>query len=174
MAERLLDDYSTLTWRPSHWFLTVTLLGLAVSAVGCAAPLTGSRPAAPVQPPALRPTTAQTQPVEATPSPAADPPLQVRRPVPGSSVGAPIQIEGTARLAEGAVAAIVRNDLGKELGRASTTPTAEASARGAFALEVAFPRSAGGQSAFLEVFTISARDGSVQHVTRIPVQLVRE
>src|SRR5919202_5519085 len=100
-AERQLYAYSMLPARPCHWFLTVTLLGLAVSAVGCGEPVVRSRPAAPAQPPALRPTAARAQPAEPTPSPTVDPPLQVRHPLPGSSVRPPVQIEGTAWLAEG-------------------------------------------------------------------------
>ncbi|HEX2171158.1 MAG TPA: Gmad2 immunoglobulin-like domain-containing protein [Dehalococcoidia bacterium] len=152
-----------------RWIGVTMSLCLAMAVTGCTAPPS----TAPAAPPVIRPAAAQTPPAEAHPSASVPQALSVWQPAPGSLVTNPVRIEGAATQATNAVSAIVRDDLGKELGRGSTSLAAGHPPPVDFVLEVPFVVVAGSRAVSVEVFTLNATDGSVQQITRVPVRVER-
>lgn len=93
----------------------------------------------------------------------------VTEPRPNDSVSSPVTLRGTARVFEAALSARAVSSSGTELGIAHFTTNAGAPEFGSFDARLTFRRPAGVSSGFVEVFTHSAKDGSVQDLVRIPV-----
>ena len=95
--------------------------------------------------------------------------IKVYAPQPGADISSPVNISGEARVFEGTVNYRVRDNNGTVIGEGFTTATSpEMGQFGPYAAAAAFsqPRTEIGQ---VEVFNLSARDGSVENLVVIPV-----
>lgn len=97
--------------------------------------------------------------------------IQITEPGPGSRLTAPIHITGNAdpTFEQTLVVRIVLDD-GTELNRAPTNIMADAGNRGPFSIDMDFAVS-GERQAFIQVFSISPRDGGITHLNSVVVTL---
>lgn len=94
----------------------------------------------------------------------------VTEPKPNDRVSSPVTLRGRARVFEAAVSSRVVSESGAELGTSHFMTSAGAPEFGDFRAEMSFIRPSGVSRGFVEVFTYSAKDGSVQDLVRIPVR----
>jgi hypothetical protein len=169
--------------------LTAALILTAASAA-CNMPLSGTAPPAPA--PVSTPATATSAPAaaaptsppiaSATPAPAATPtelPLRpaqeeailILEPGPGSRVTSPLRVAGIAdsTFEQALVVRLVLDD-GSLLALEPTTIRTEMGTRGPFEVVVPFDL-AGERSALLQVYSASARDGGLTHLSSVGVLL---
>lgn len=98
------------------------------------------------------------------------PPIVVTAPVAGDRVASPVTVTGTADVFEATVSVRVLDAAGREVGTAFTTASCGSGCRGAYRLAVRYRGAAAG-GGVVEVFQVSARDGSRVDVVRVPVEL---
>jgi len=98
------------------------------------------------------------------------PPIVVLDPVIGRRVSSPITITGTADVFEATVSVRLLDGAGAELATAFTTATCGSGCRGDYRLTLPY-RTTGGGAGTVEVYQVSARDGSRQDVVSVPVRL---
>ncbi|QLQ36092.1 Gmad2 immunoglobulin-like domain-containing protein [Micromonospora robiginosa] len=98
------------------------------------------------------------------------PAIVVTAPVIGEHVGSPVTVTGTADVYEATVSARVLDAAGRQVGAAFTTASCGSGCRGAYRLTVRYRGVAPG-GGVVEVFQVSARDGSRMDVVRVPVTL---
>jgi hypothetical protein len=91
-----------------------------------------------------------------------DPPVVVLEPVPGSTVGEPVWVRGTANVFEAQVGLRVRDAGGKVILQTWTTATCGTGCRGTFEKSLALPDSVRGEIV-IEAYAPSAEDGSDMH-----------
>jgi Immunoglobulin-like domain of bacterial spore germination len=140
----------------------VLLIGALFLAGACArAQGTSSGPTGPSTRP---PTTAPSQ----TPTERAA--IVVERPGSGKAVSSPISISGTANVFEAVVSFRLVGDGGIELASGHAMASCGTGCRGSYEASLKYVVS-GDQSATLEVFEASAKDGSPINVVRVPVML---
>jgi len=72
----------------------------------------------------------------------------------GSTVGAPVEVQGTASVANGTVVAVVLDAAGAELGRATTTASAAAPDFGHYDVQVSFGGAASGSRGTIKVYGV--------------------
>lgn len=101
-----------------------------------------------------------------------DPPVVLFEPVPGSEVGEPVMVRGTANVFEAQVGLRVRDAGGRVIVQTWTTATCGTGCRGTFEKTLALPDSVRGDIV-IEAFAPSAEDGSDMHrvearVRRVP------
>jgi Immunoglobulin-like domain of bacterial spore germination len=75
-------------------------------------------------------------------------------------ISSPVEITGTASVDKGTVVAVVLDNAGNELGRATTTASASKPDFGHFDVTVPFSGATSGQKGKLKVFGVSSRDGT--------------
>jgi germination protein M len=97
-----------------------------------------------------------------------EPVIWVTYPEPGSKVGSPLEIKGSARVFEATVSARITDDTGKELAKVYTTASEGAPGRGDFVFNIPFNPAAAG-SGNVEVFWNSPKDGAELDKVIIPV-----
>ncbi|NUT32299.1 MAG: spore gernimation protein [Hamadaea sp.] len=97
--------------------------------------------------------------------------IVVTSPIVGQRTPSPITVAGTADVYEATVSIRVLDAAGKEIATTFTTATCGSGCRGTYRLGVAY-RVAKQQSGVVEVYWVSAEDGSHRNVVRIPVTLV--
>lgn len=98
------------------------------------------------------------------------PPIVVSTPIVGQRVSSPVLVAGTANVYEATVSVRVRDSRGVEVGTTFTTATCGSGCRGSYSVPVRY-RVSTAQRGTVEVFAVSAEDGSDQHLIRIPVTL---
>jgi signal transduction histidine kinase len=98
------------------------------------------------------------------------PPIVVSEPVIGESVTSPITVTGTADVFEATVSVRLLDGAGRQLATAFTTAACGSGCRGAYRVTLAY-RSAGGGTGTVEVYQVSAKDGSRRDVVTVPVRL---
>ncbi|MET8907974.1 Gmad2 immunoglobulin-like domain-containing protein [Micromonospora sp. NPDC004551] len=98
------------------------------------------------------------------------PPIVVTDPAIGDRVSSPVTVAGTADVYEATVSVRVLDAAGREIGTAFTTASCGSGCRGAYRLDVRYRHAAAGRGT-VEVYEVSARDGSRINVVRIPVDL---
>lgn len=91
-----------------------------------------------------------------------DPPVVLLEPVPGSSVGEPVLVRGTANVFEAQVGLRVRDAGGRVIVQTWTTATCGTGCRGTFEKSVTLPDSVRGEI-LIEAYAPSAMDGSDMH-----------
>lgn len=91
-----------------------------------------------------------------------DPPVVLLEPVPGSEVGEPVIVRGTANVFEAQVGLRVRDAAGTVIVQTWTTATCGTGCRGTFEKALALPDSVRG-GIVIEAFAPSAEDGSDMH-----------
>ena len=96
--------------------------------------------------------------------------IVVFRPLPGSRIAAGTPLAGSARAFEANVLYRVRDDAGRIVARERAVTAAEgAPAFGAFSAPIAFDAAPGTPAGAIQVYTRSAKDGSIQDLVEVPV-----
>ncbi|MFC0033043.1 Gmad2 immunoglobulin-like domain-containing protein [Micromonospora chaiyaphumensis] len=98
------------------------------------------------------------------------PPVVVTAPAIGDRVASPVTVSGTADVYEATVSVRVLDAAGREIGTAFTTASCGSGCRGAYRLDVRYRGAAAGRGT-VEVYEVSARDGSRINAVRVPVEL---
>lgn len=98
------------------------------------------------------------------------PPIVVLDPVIGQRVTSPITVTGTADVFEATVSVRLLDGGGRQLATAFTTATCGTGCRGSYRLTLAYRSGAGGAGT-VEVYQVSAQDGSRRDVVALPVRL---
>jgi len=98
------------------------------------------------------------------------PPIVVASPIIGQRVDSPVTVSGTADVFEATVSVRIRDASGAEIATTFTTATCGSGCRGRYSVAVRYQVS-GVQRGTVEVFSVSPKDGSDQHLVRIPVTL---
>ncbi|MEU9739407.1 Gmad2 immunoglobulin-like domain-containing protein [Micromonospora chersina] len=98
------------------------------------------------------------------------PPIVVTAPAIGDRVGSPVTVTGTADVYEATVSVRILDAAGQEIGTTFTTASCGSGCRGGYRVDVRYRRPAAGPGT-IEVYEVSARDGSRINVVRIPVQM---
>lgn len=91
-----------------------------------------------------------------------DPPVVLMEPVPGSTVGEPVLVRGTANVFEAQVGLRVRDAGGRIIVQTWTTATCGTGCRGTFEKSLALPDSVRGEIV-IEAYAPSGEDGSDMH-----------
>ncbi len=98
------------------------------------------------------------------------PPIVVTGPVIGDRVNSPVTVTGSADVFEGTVSVRVLDAAGRQLATAFTTATCGTGCRGAYRVAVRY-RLPAAQAGTIEVYEVSADDGSRTKVVAVPVTL---
>ncbi|MCW3817386.1 GerMN domain-containing protein [Micromonospora sp. DR5-3] len=98
------------------------------------------------------------------------PPIVVTAPSVGDRVTSPVTVTGTADVFEATVSARVLDPAGREIGTAFTTATCGSGCRGDYRIRVGYRLDRTGPGT-IEVYEVSARDGSRVNVVAVPVVL---
>lgn len=98
------------------------------------------------------------------------PAILVRSPTIGQTVSSPVTVFGSANVFEAAVTMRVLDQHGNVVGTAQTTAACGTGCRGSYRKQMTYSVSST-QPGTVEVYEVSAKDGSHQHVQRIPVTL---
>jgi|HubBroStandDraft_6_1064221.scaffolds.fasta_scaffold201643_1 hypothetical protein len=99
------------------------------------------------------------------------PPITVNAPFVGQRVRSPVSVAGTADVFEAAVSLRIIGADGTVIARGFTTASCGTGCRGAYAATVPFTVSRA-QPGIIEVYQVSARDGSATAIQDIPVTLL--
>ena len=97
--------------------------------------------------------------------------IEVLSPVPGAAVSSPVVVSGTADVFEATVSIRILDGTNDLIADTFTTATCGSGCRGDFEAEVPFSVGVE-QPGVIQVFEVSAEDGSKVHMVRIPVTLV--
>ena len=98
------------------------------------------------------------------------PAIVVTAPAIGQRITSPVTITGTAQVFEATVSIRILDSAGREIGTAFTTAGCGTGCRGDYRATVGY-RAATTQSGTIEVYEVSARDGSRINVVAVPVTL---
>lgn len=96
--------------------------------------------------------------------------IVVSDPVVGQRVSSPVTVAGTANVFEATVSLRLLDASGREIATRFTTATCGSGCRGSWSVSVPY-RLSRTQSGTVEVYEVSAKDGSRQHVVNVPVML---
>ncbi|MFJ8577983.1 Gmad2 immunoglobulin-like domain-containing protein [Micromonospora sp. NPDC093277] len=96
------------------------------------------------------------------------PPIVVTAPAVGDRVTSPVTVTGTAEVFEATVSVRVLDAAGREIGTAFTLAACGSGCRGAYRVNVGYRRATAGPGR-VEVYEVSAHDGSRVNVVAIPV-----
>ncbi len=99
------------------------------------------------------------------------PPITVTGPLIGAAVRSPVTVTGTADVFEASVSLRVLGPGGNEIARSFTTASCGTGCRGGYTASVTYAVSHA-QRGTIEVYEVSAADGSAVHVQSIPVRLL--
>jgi hypothetical protein len=99
------------------------------------------------------------------------PAITVTSPVIGDQVSSPVTVSGTADVFEAVVSVRILDAAGNEIARTFTNATCGTGCRGGYSVAVAYSVSHV-EPGILQVFEVSAKDGSPANVQSIPVTLV--
>lgn len=156
--------------------IVVVALGVGVPAPATARPAT---PTTAVATATATPTPSPAPSASASPAPSPSPSplvsvrgnLIVEQPSAAARVTSPLTAAGRARVFEAALVWRLVDVNGRELAKDFTTASMGAPEFGTFSFPIAF-RVTAETSAYVEIFTNSPRDGSVDELVRVPVTLL--
>ena len=97
--------------------------------------------------------------------------IVVDQPKPGATVSSPFLVSGRARVFEASLQVRLLDEKGKTINNKYVTATAGAPEWGKFNTSIQFKTPATPQKATLQVFTVSAKDGTEQDMISIPLTL---
>jgi hypothetical protein len=97
--------------------------------------------------------------------------IVVADPVVGQRVSSPVTVSGTANVFEATVTLRLLDAAGREVATRFTTATCGSGCRGSWSVSVPY-RLGRTQQGTVQVYEVSAEDGSRQHVVNVPVVLV--
>lgn len=112
-----------------------------------------------------------TSPATPAPSPTGPPAIVVESPLPGDELFSPITVRGTADVFEASVSIRILDANGQVLAAINTQASCGSGCRGTFSSPLAFFTPVR-QPGTIEVFEVSAQDGSAINVVSIPITLV--
>ncbi|MBY8874197.1 GerMN domain-containing protein [Micromonospora sp. PLK6-60] len=98
------------------------------------------------------------------------PPIVVTAPLVGQPVTTPVTVTGTAQVFEATVSIRILDRAGREIGTGFTTATCGTGCRGDYRTTVRYRLAVAGPGT-IEVYEVSARDGSRVNVVAVPVAL---
>ncbi|SBT42598.1 Gmad2 immunoglobulin-like domain-containing protein [Micromonospora narathiwatensis] len=96
------------------------------------------------------------------------PPIVVTAPAVGDRITSPVTVTGTAEVFEATVSVRVLDAAGREIGTAFTVAACGSGCRGGYRVNVGYRRATAGPGT-VEVYEVSARDGSRINVVAVPV-----
>jgi hypothetical protein len=96
--------------------------------------------------------------------------IVVSDPVVGQRVSSPVTVTGTANVFEATVSLRLLDASGREIATRFTTATCGSGCRGSWSVSVPY-RLARTQRGTVQVYEVSAQDGSRQHIVNVPVML---
>jgi hypothetical protein len=99
------------------------------------------------------------------------PAIVVTSPLIGQRAGSPVTVAGTANVYEATVSVRVLDSAGRQIAATFTTATCGSGCRGSYSVRVSY-RVTRQQAGIVEVYQVSAADGSARDVVRIPVTLL--
>jgi len=99
--------------------------------------------------------------------------ITVTRPLPNARVSSPLVISGEASVFEAALQWRVADSAGRVLAQGITSASVGAPGRGTFTVTATFAPPAADLFGSVEVFSVSAKDGSVDEIVRVPVVITR-
>ena len=133
--------------------------------------------------PTPTPNVARTTSPAATASPTASPAptvlssakggITVSRPQPNARVSTPLTIAGDASVFEAALQWRVTDSAGRALAQGITTASAGAPRRGTYSITATLTPPATDTIAIVEVWSVSAKDGTIDEIVRVPVVVTR-
>ena len=97
-------------------------------------------------------------------------PIEVIEPVPGATVTSPVTIAGTADVFEATVSVRIVDEVNNVIAEGFATATCGSGCRGEYTVDVPYSVDTE-QAGVIEVFEVSAEDGSRVNVIRVPVTL---
>jgi hypothetical protein len=100
-------------------------------------------------------------------------PIEVTEPARGATVTSPVTISGTADVFEATVSIRILDSNNNALAETFTTATCGTGCRGDYSIDVPFSVTAA-QPGVIQVFEVSAKDGSMINIVRVPVTLAPE
>jgi immunoglobulin-like protein involved in spore germination len=119
--------------------------------------------------PTARPT-ATPEPSESPPDPGTFDPIEVTQPAPGATVTSPVTISGTADVFEATVSIRIVDAVNNLIAETFATATCGTGCRGDYTVDVSYSVNTE-QPGEIQVFEISAEDGSRVNTVRVPVTL---
>lgn len=99
------------------------------------------------------------------------PAIVVTSPIIGQRAGSPVTVAGTANVYEATVSIRILDSAGRAVATTFTTATCGSGCRGSYSVRVSY-RVSREQAGIVEVYQVSAQDGSDRDVVRIPVILL--
>ena len=141
------------------------MLGVGLVATACASDSDVGAPT-----PSSRPSERTTSPTS-EPTDSANPAIVVKQPASGGEVASPVTISGTADVFEATVHLRILDSGGLEVAARFTTATCGSGCRGEFSTQLSYFVEET-QDGTIEVFEMSAEDGSPINVVTVPVVLV--
>lgn len=97
--------------------------------------------------------------------------ITVSAPSPGATVRSPVTVRGTASVFEATLQVVVRDGTGTQIGGQTVMASEGAPGTGTYEAAIPFTLSGGAQPGCIEVFSRSARDGSVENLVSVRVTL---
>ncbi|MBA3690553.1 MAG: Gmad2 immunoglobulin-like domain-containing protein [Actinobacteria bacterium] len=120
--------------------------------------------------PSTPPPTATSEPSDPPVDPGTLGPIEVTEPAPGATVTSPVTISGTADVFEATVSIRIVDGVNNVIAETFATATCGTGCRGDYSIEVPYSVNTE-QRGLIEVFEISAEDGSRINSVRVPVTL---
>jgi len=97
--------------------------------------------------------------------------ITVKTPAANARLSSPFTLSGDASVFEATVQWRLTDTAGRVLGSGFTTASQGAPARGTYSVTVSYVAVAPDTIAFAEVFSLSAKDGAIDELVRVPVML---
>ncbi len=99
--------------------------------------------------------------------------ITVSRPQPNARISTPVTIAGDASVFEAALQWRLTDSAGRALAQGITTASAGAPRRGTYSITATFAPPATDTIAIVEVWSVSAKDGTIDEIVRVPVVVTR-
>ena len=93
-------------------------------------------------------------------------------PLPNTEVSSPVRLEGRASVFEASLQLSVKDAQGKEIGKNLATASEGAPGWGDYKANLSYTLAGQKQAGVIHVFSLSAKDGTVQDLLEIPVILL--
>ncbi|HEY8492086.1 MAG TPA: Gmad2 immunoglobulin-like domain-containing protein [Dehalococcoidia bacterium] len=97
--------------------------------------------------------------------------ITVSAPASGAAVRSPVTVRGTASVFEATLQVVIRDRTGAQVGGQTVMASEGAPGTGTYEAAIPFTLSGGAQPGCIEVFSRSARDGSVENLVSVRVTL---
>jgi hypothetical protein len=99
--------------------------------------------------------------------------ITVSRPQPNARISTPLTIAGDASVFEAALQWRLTDSAGRALAQGITTASAGAPGRGTYSIIATFTPPTTDTIVIVEVWNVSAKDGTIDEIVRVPVVVTR-